>query len=155
MKKIILISLVSVLFMGCELSNVVSNMYYENNINKCDIYYGDFEDIKNESDIIKFINNNITYKVSDGYTWATPEEILTRGYGDCKEFTRLYLNILYVITGETGNGILVDYDRSIVEGGFVNHVIVELSDGTQIEPQNGEICHFEIGFRYGFYEFFN
>ncbi len=115
-------------------------------------------DIKVDYSIQRFINHNIDY-VSDGDNdvWSDAKTTINKNGGDCDDFSILYLNLLYSNKGVKANIILVhtDNSRAVVNGGPINHMIVELPDGTQIEPQNGQVVNYEIGYRYTFDEVFN
>lgn len=120
------------------------------------LYYGDFSEIKTRRDIVPYIRAHVYYKSESVDEAASPEHTLSRGYGDCEDFAILYMNILYVVFQEESSIAFVDIDkrRAVVEGGRINHAIVQLQDGQLIEPQRGYVVDYPVGYRFSFWSVF-
>ena len=97
---------------------------------------------------------NMTYASESVDIWQSLETILESKVGDCEDFSKLFINIMYLEYGLKCNMVIVNSSRSVVEGGFVNHAIVELPDGTLVDPQLGNIVNYSIGYRFTFNELF-
>lgn len=118
-------------------------------------YIEDFDRLDTIKDVSVYIRRSIRYSLGNGY--QDPKVTFETSRGNCTSFTFAYMNTLYYSLGIKSNAIVVKYSnsRSIVGGGGDgNHVIVELPDGTQIEPQNGMVKHYEVLYRYTFDEVF-
>ena len=151
MKKVILLVMIVMSF-GCNIAYEVLDEYYEADMEGHRLYYSDeFENLESQ-DIVPYLKSNIEYDGSKGY--QNLETSLNTGVGNCTSYAIAYANVLYYVTGIKANVIIVDgysNSRSVVNGGFdSNHAIVELPDGTQIEPQNGKEYNFEVLYRYEF-----
>lgn len=120
------------------------------------LYYGDFSEIETRRDIVPYIRARVSYKSESVDEATDPEHTLSRGYGDCEDFAILYMNILYVVFQEESSIACVDIDkrRAVVEGGSVNHAIVQLQDGQLIEPQSGYVVDCPVGYRFSFWTVF-
>ena len=149
-----LLLLIVIMFSGC---NMIQDAYNYSKFEQCSIYYDDYSSIEDYRDVTVWIRNRVTFKKDDGDVWSTPKEIVERGYGDCDDFSRLFINIVYARFGIKMNLVCVDMDemsRTIVDGGFTNHAIVEYK-GVYYEPQNGlEYSVGKVGFIYTFKELF-
>lgn len=160
MKRIILTTLFIFLISSCQLYNEIADEYYQSNLD-LPLYYGDELqlDLNSHHDIYfqigQYCKSIISYATEDEENWQSPKQTIKRGKGDCEDFAILYLNILYYNTGEKANIILVHSPtRKVISGGRVNHCIVELEDGTQIEPQSGREVDYVVKYRYTFNEVF-
>lgn len=146
MKRLLLLLFI---FSGCSM------ITDSNNLDKIgwELYYvADYSEIDSVPEISIWIKEYVTTKVDSGDYWQSPEETLTLGTGDCEDIAILFINIAYIVFGEKWNLICVD-SRSIVEGGFMDHTMVE-KDGVIIEPQTGIVIDIAIGYRYEFKELF-
>jgi hypothetical protein len=111
----------------------------------------------------EYIQTKVSYKADIGPdTWSSPQDTLARGYGDCDDYSILFINLIYILTGEKFSLILVDSNltqyssRAVVDGGFINHAIVQAPNGRYVEPQNGWFLDVpKVGFKYTFHEVFN
>ena len=155
MKKMLMMVVV-VLMMGCNLKTIDDRCdeYYSDLIKKSDLYYGDFSSIHNVYDISIYILSNIEYIPDDKEEWATTENTLLRGYGDCDDMAIVFINILYVKFNIKADIICVSV-RSIENGGLVNHAMARLPDGTTVDPRTGAQLQYPVGYSYSFDEFFN
>jgi hypothetical protein len=63
------------------------------------LYYGDFSGIETFQDIAKWLKRNIRYQPDGLDRWTAPAETIRRGYGDCDDWTLLYMNIAYIKFG--------------------------------------------------------
>jgi hypothetical protein len=154
MKAIVPIIL-AVLFTSCGpmFNSIIDEMNY-NNIDGMELYNGDFSDITRPSRIGRWIYDTIEYKLDTSDHWQTPEETLTLGTGDCEDMALLYINILYLRFGEKADMATVDSERTVVKGGYYNHMVVSLQDGRLINAQGGSEFHGEVKFLYTFDEIF-
>jgi len=128
---------------------------YEYDFDKSDLYYDDYSGINSYCDIGTWMNDRVEY-IADRYgdDWASPVETIERGYGDCEDFARLFLNILFIRFGIKGNMVLVETTRTYVNGGDVNHAYVEI-DGKMYESQYGwRVDKIKVGWRYTHNELF-
>lgn len=153
MKRILALVLVIFTLSSCIISDIQNDMAQAERYSGYELYRADFSRIQDEIDIYYYIKKRVTFRHTDGA--AGPAETIERGYGDCEEFTILFLNILYVRFGIKGEMILVNIDRSIENGGKANHALVRLPDGRQIEPQTGRWESHMVAYYYTFDEIFN
>lgn len=111
----------------------------------------------------QYIQTKVSYKADVGPDqWSSPQETLARRYGDCDDYSILFINLIYILTGEKFSLILVDNNltqyssRAVVDGGYINHAIVQAPNGRYVEPQNGLFLDVpKVGFKYTFHEVFN
>ncbi len=146
------------LFSGCAIQNLALDVYYgEILIEKTDLYYPkDFnvDEINNTDDIVDWMEDRIEYK-TQCKIWKSNEQTLEDGYGDCKQFSIMFINLYYIKYGvETDLAFIDRSSRAIENGGAVNHAIVRLENDNLIEPQNGKIVSDSIGYIYEFSEIF-
>ena len=177
MRKLLLLIAVIFTLVGCEqFPNGMSdyrNLYYGDMYKDTPLYLASFEvdDYNNYGELISrpvasfrdtsyFIQTNII-KMPNVTGKPIPFEILTRGTGNCDDFAILYMNIMYAMTGEKCNLILVDRfigqeedSRAIVEGGRVDHAVIERANGLLIEPYTGLPVNDVIRYRFTFDEVF-
>ncbi len=121
---------VSLFFASCELDP--GYKYF----NRYNLYYDDYSSIENYTDISNWINDRVYYKVDKIEWWSSPLETVTRGYGDCDDFSILFINIAYIVFDVKSELIAVDIDnmRTVVSGGNATHALVKI-DGLYFEPQ--------------------
>ena len=154
MKSIMPIIFLSLISTSCAF-NMAADMYYLEFYKDTPLYYGDFSEIKTHKDIYTFIHNRVVYKADSFDNKSSPQETLQNGFGDCEDFTLLYLNILYVVFREKGELVLVDSsERKIEEGGCTDHVIVRLPSGFLVEPQTGILVDYTVRYSYSFDDVF-
>lgn len=156
MNKIFFIIIVSLIFVSCDnpVFNTISDYIYEEEFSDIPLYYSDFSEIENINQIPLWMKSKISYEKTDEV--LSPEEILTRGKCDCDGFAILYMNIAYVRFGIKCSLCIVDQNsKEIIDGGIGNHAIVRLPDGTLIEPQNGKIIYYDVGYEYDFDDVFS
>lgn len=149
MRIIILIVVFIVFLVSCQFDP--GYQYFD----KANLYYDDYSSIETYQDISIWINSKIYYKSETVDWWSSPQETVERGYGDCDDYARLFINIAYIVFGDKGNLVAIDASqRTIVDGGPVNHAIVEIN-GHLYEAQLGfEVYYPSIGYRYTFDELF-
>lgn len=136
-------------------SCMIQDAYSLDSLEGQTLYYSsDFEKLTTEQEICDYIAERVTYKKA-GHDAAGPEETLRNGYGDCKAFTILYMNIAYFAFYKKYSAGCVGTGRKVVEGGTVNHCIVVRPDGTLLEPQTGKTVHYDLGYIYSFNEVFS
>lgn len=153
MKKIIFVFL-AFFFVSC--SNIMDGLAesklsaYFSGIPLC---YYDFSSIENIDEIPLWIRSRVSYEITN--ETLSPEELLKRGKGDCDGYALLYMNIAYIRFGMRCSLCLVDLtDRKIVNGGSINHAVIRFPDGTLIDPQNGDVVFFDVGYEYSFSDVF-
>lgn len=132
------------------------DIYFSEVYKDTPLYYGDFNEVKTRDDICRFIHERVEYRSDFIDSKSSPRETLKNGYGDCEDFSILYLNILYVVFREKGELVLVDSadERTIEKGGIITHAIVRLPSGKLLEPQTGKIVDYPIGYSYVFDDIF-
>jgi len=158
MKKIILLLTISITFIGCDL---MFDQVQEGAVCGKDLYYGDFPEMDTFEDVADYVSCHIQYR-KDGITTpvAGPRESLTRGYGDCDEFSIAFMNVAYYTLCVKFEfvSLFIDSDytgnRSIGTGGMVNHALVRLN-GVVYSAYNGMVCpELEAAYYYSFDEVF-
>lgn len=159
MKKTMIFAAVMVLlvscFSSCAIAYQIQDAYSKDSLCGQKLYYNsDFEKLTSEKEICDYIAERVKYK-KDGHDATGPEETLKRGYGDCKAFSILYMNIAYFAFFKKYSAGAVNTGRKVVEGGTVNHCIVVRPDGSQLEPQNGKMVDYKLGYIYSFDEVFS
>ena len=114
------------------------------------LYFTNYTGIDDISDISDWLQYRIDYRECDDV--YTPEEVLTQGWGDCDGFTLAWMNIAFIRFGIKTSIVFVDDDeaRKVVKGGDINHVVVQLPNGVQIEPQTGWVCDYPIRYIFSF-----
>ena len=155
MKKIIMIVLVLV-SVGCSLYDYGMDYYFMQKIQKTDIYYHeDFNELHTIDDIRTYLNDKIKYRSDKTEYWSTTKETLTKGYGDCEDYAIAFMNIYYVVFNEKCDLAAVHTkQRTVVQGGFVNHALILLPNDILISPRSNMKVHEEIKFIYQFDLFF-
>ena len=114
------------------------------------LYFGDFADIDDIEDISTWIQYRVDYRECDPA--YTPQQVIEQGFGDCDGFALLWLNIAFVRFNVKASLVMVNSDdeRTIKKGGEVNHAVVQLSNGVQIDPQTGWVCDYPVRYIYSF-----
>lgn len=116
---------------------------------------GDWSSINSLEEITPWIKKRMVYRHDTLNEWDTPSVALARGYGDCEEFCFVFMNIAYVRLGMKCGLAGVDSDeRTVRDGGWYNHFVVILPDGTLYEPQGGVPVQFTVKYSYTFDEIF-
>lgn len=110
MKKIMLLSLISLSFIGC---NMLCDQYMGSKAENHDLFYYDFGDFDTSAELADYIENKIAYKADIIDAWSQPQQIFERGYGDCDDFSILSLNIYKVELGIEGHIISVDSNQQL------------------------------------------
>ena len=106
MKKITLIILTIIMFTGCS-----NFMYVARNVTGHELYIiPDFEFFDSYHNIAGFIRSNVQYQSESGDYWKNPEETWNEHCGDCEDFAILFMNIVYISTGEKLDLVLVNID---------------------------------------------
>lgn len=158
MKKFLILGCILVILGSCRLTSIdeTTDAKYKELASGHSLYFNDlFYNLTSINTISGFIWSNHSYKTDNTDIWSNPETTFKRGYGDCEDFVILFMNILYISTGTKANLVLVDTnDRSIVEGGEVNHAVVEVN-GVLYEPTLGIVVNYPVRYRYKFNEVFN
>jgi hypothetical protein len=139
MKKIIVLIFTCVLFNCAMVYETLDEFYYMQIGDGFELYYPE-EDVVDTScnttmvmaNITNWIISNIEYS-SDGFidSYASPKETFTTRQGDCEDIALLYINLVYIYTGEKVDMAFVNTkgedttpNRSVVEGGIINHAVV-------------------------------
>jgi hypothetical protein len=155
MKYIVLV-LIAVLA-GCA---YVDGYFYIQIGSGFDLYSQDeYAELRTPRAIAQYISENVVYKYEgEKDEWTGPKETVRRGYGDCDDIALLFANVAYFGIGVKCNIIATtvssyDYDMSIVNGGFPNHIAVEIN-GQTYEPFYGYPVNCDIQYRYTFDEVF-
>lgn len=153
----ILFAFIAVVFAAsCELAYEIQDAYNEKVLFGQSLYYSqDFESLKNEDDIYRYISARVKYRRPDSRFVSGPQETLESGYGDCKALTVLYMNIAFFALDRKYSAGAVDTSRTVVNGGIVDHCIVVRPDGSMLDPQIGNTVHYELGYIYSFDEIFS
>ncbi len=143
MKKYLIILLLT----GCSLNHELVDIYYSNQFkdiahsNTPKPSYG-FLDKNPRMFLKRFLTYHIKPKEDITDRIQSPDETLLLGTGDCEDYSILYIDLMYLWFNVKCNLILVYVDRS-----SVNHVVIELPDGTLVEPQNNKTVHYNVEHR--------
>lgn len=146
MKKIILLSIVIILFVGCDMAH---DVFFNIELGYHKIYRNDaFDGLDTAFECGQFLKANIKYVSRIGQLTQSPQETWEKKSGCCRDFSVLFCNIMFINTGIKWDAVAVDHGlkRTIVNGGDTNHVIV-CRGKTYIEPQHGSIVEYE---KYGY-----
>ena len=131
MKRIIGIFILVVSLTSCsDVIGLVEDMTYEGDYSYIPLYYGDFDNIQDTSDIPRWMRSKVQYEVSDV---QSPKETLDKGTGDCDCYAILYMNITYILFDIKCNLVLTNNSG----GDLVNHAVVRLPSGKMINAQTG------------------
>jgi hypothetical protein len=125
MKKIFLIFIVVIEFLGCDI--YIDKQFSDIAEGHTLYYLPEWKDLDTYPKIAKWINNHVNYKTESRYehNWQNPEYTLQRGYGDCEDIALLFMNIYYVSTGNKMDLILVLLsNKQIVKGGKIDHAML-------------------------------
>jgi len=138
-------------FLSCEILSVASllvNLDSETDLQLSEkasghfLYDPDLSDIYTFKDVAEYIQGEIFYFPDMIDSIDNPEEVLTRGYGDCDDYALLFMNIAYFELGvkfDLASVYVNSTDtRMIVNGGFVNHAMVSLN-GILYSAYTGEV----------------
>lgn len=160
MKKTLVIIILLTIFTSCNLIYEIEDEIYMGYLD-LPLYSGPELDTsyiitKNiHTEVWYHTKNLLVYKYDTDDYWQSPFESISLGTGDCEDYAILFLNILYYNYNIKGNIILVNHQsRSVVAGGRINHCVVELPDGRQIDPQTGLQTNYTVKYRYTFDEVF-
>jgi hypothetical protein len=158
MKKILLIMLSILLLNSCDLKRLQderNDNYYTNEfIKKTDLYYPsdfDVDKINSVYDIAYWVKKRVEDSDEYSHTWRSVEEMLSSGKVNCKGYSLIFINLYYIKYGVKCSMLFVDTTRTIVEGGEIDHAVVEVN-GKQIDPQYGWSSYYVIGYKYSFDE---
>ena len=153
MKGLVIIIIV-LLSMSCQIAWEISDEIYYSQIEVSDIEKFELPQFVNSNfSIAMYIRDLIEFRIIENEI-PSVQTVLEQGYGDCTGFCVIFINIYYQIHGEKCNMVFVEQNRGVVNGGEVDHAVVELPDGTLIEPQTGKAVNYNIGYRYKFNELF-
>lgn len=154
MKNVILVLLVVGGLSGCkQIVDYGTDCAAADRYSNTPLYYGNFSFIRDETLIPFWMDQRVTYKMSNDL--ATPEQTVITGYGDCEEFALLYLNIMYIRFGKKGDLCLVVHGRTVEAGGReCNHAVVRYGS-TLIEPRTGNQVYYTVCYSYKFDDIFN
>lgn len=152
---ILLSSAVLICTSGCSMIDYGRDWNIASKLGTVDLYYSaDFDGLETPKEIADFLKDHITYEMQDDYS-RSPREVYESGKGDCKDFTRLFLNIYFLNTGIKAQfGVGSIDERTVANGGKTNHAFVVI-DRRAFEPQTGRYTDYEIGYIYSFDEIFN
>lgn len=154
MIKLIIIVLFILLFIGCDM---MQDTYNYSKFDTMELHHDDYTDIDNYIEVSQWINDRVQPRPDKVDVWSAPATTISRGWGDCDDFSILFLNIVFIRFGIKGNLIALDYDnmyRTVVEGGSINHIIVEI-EGRYYDPFTGlEYNVSKVGYIYIFNELF-
>lgn len=100
---------------------------------------------------IKYSSDEELYNLDD--YWASPEETLEKGKGDCEDIVALYLRIVYESLGEKGTAHITQ----IPDGRY--HMMASVNDfsfyGIKGEKEICSISYDRLQLRYGPHTFWN
>ena len=160
--KNILIFICSLMAFGCDFAyNQVSDFIFLDKAYGHKLYCSEkFDSLKTIDEILLYSSAfNFPYLLETEDHWKNPEETINDDGGDCEDFCILFLNICKIKFGIEGRLLLINRNRSIIEGGKISHAIVLLS-GKYYDPT----CNFciddietylnTIGYSYSFDEIF-
>lgn len=159
MNKILMFAIL-ILFYSCNIMETYHDLqdtgYKIAFENKQLYYHPDFKTLRTLDNVCDYVDYIIRYE--DGKSYQQPETTLTTREGNCTSISIAFVNTLYLTTDIKANCIGVGeyFNRDVVNGGTPDHCIVELEDGTQIEPQTGEIIEdrYIVRYRYTFDDIF-
>lgn len=156
-KILVLFVMVFALLNSCMVYNSFQDTYNLDALSGKRLYYlDDFESLKSEKEICDYIKSRVSYRKNEAFKACDPAETLSRGYGDCQDFTILFMNIAFFALNKKYNAIAVDGNkRSVINGGFPNHLIAESKNGKQIDPQGCQYTDYTVMYRYTFDEIFS
>lgn len=153
MKNIIICLFVVISLYSCDLAQ---DIYANLQLGYSEIYYhDDFKDLDTPEKIFKYLDTRLTFDLLDRTATPSPEEILYSGKANCRGYTKVFVNIMYVSTGVKmgAAGVEMSDQRAISSGGSVDHCIV-YHNGKLYDPQSGEcVMYSEIGYIYRFDDF--
>ena len=155
MKKMLIVVLFAFSFIGCDM---VCDLYYEDAFCGKSLYYTEeWNGLETEQDVYHWIRENIEYDSStdkNGEYGSNPESTVKRGSGDCDDIAILAMNMIYYVTGQKADLILVTISRQIVNGGLdSNHAMIRIN-GVNVDPLSGRRFQGGINYRYDFNEVF-
>lgn len=155
MKKILMILSVVFSLGSCAVYNEIADYVYEDRLSGQNLYYeawmDDCTDFKTTAALLR---GKIVYEADSGSDTATgPEETLTRGYGDCEDWTILFMNCYYFGTGEKLGLALVD-SKSVEDGGTIDHACIWYNGYTYNQYRGCLEEYDSVGFTYKFSEIF-
>lgn len=154
-----LMVLLIVVLSGCDINN------YAKIGDGFELYYTDYSEIETIDDIAPWICDRVTYRSDDSVygedTFQSPKTTLESGYGDCEDFSLVWINIAFIKFGIKADLPMVlmetlpePMQKTRVNGGSFDHVMVYYN-GLVYEPQND--CVYEnvtIEYIYTFDELF-
>lgn len=141
---------------GCSIpTNDLVDREYEKMAKEHELtYMEEWEELKSIVEIVAWVGANIYYRSEKVDTWSNPAETIKRGYGDCDDFTLLVMNICYVALDLKPDLVLVDTNRVVEQGGFVNHAEIRIN-GVNYSVYTGmALPERHTGFVYTFDEVF-
>lgn len=155
MKKIILGFLIVFGLIGCGRDIMIDIAYYEelDPIKFYDFAEYDLSNIKTFTDIGYFLQAHITYKDDNPNKFSGAENTMKRGYGDCEDYVIVFINIAYIVFGIKMDLLIVDTtNRTVVNGGIGDHVIVGYNGKTYSGQWGHELDYTNILYKYTFNE---
>lgn len=158
MCKLFTLLVLSILFVSCENVMQLSQDLYSNyQLGYSNVYYSnDFKGLDTPEKIDAYLDEHLVFDLLDSYPSGSAEEILNSGKANCRGYSKVFVNIMYVATGDKYGFAIVHTDnkRAVADGGPVCHCIVK-NGSMLIEPQSGkEVFYSKIGYTYTFDDVF-
>lgn len=148
MKKLLGLLLITTALSGCSLAyntldNIQSSLYYGHKLPPRELVaqatvtkgetdeYGVFhvyscvetlKDLKTLQDVATYVHGLLTYKADFIEEVVDPEVSVERGYGDCDDFTLVFMSVAYYALGSECTLITTDRVRTVEDGGVPYHV---------------------------------
>jgi hypothetical protein len=143
--------------MASQIIDTGQDFYNKEQFSEIHVFNFSFPEIKKTEDISTWINKFVKYRNDNRFLCQSPEKTVISGHGDCRDFSVLYMNILYINFGIKSDLCIVDTNevRKIEKGGGMDHAIIRLTEGTLIEPQTGQNVFYTVKFSYSFDDIFN
>ncbi len=165
--KTILIILSIVILTSCNLHNTVQDNFTSNKIERQQITQPEKLIIENLLIRIQIGDQSLLFaKDKQGIAnavhallvplknktakWEHPDTVIKNGYGDCKDFARLFSVIWFYVHEEEIDLIAIKNNRVIEAGGVVDHAIVRFNDGSKYDPMLIKESFITVGYSYSF-----
>ncbi|MDC7224468.1 MAG: hypothetical protein PQJ60_12060 [Spirochaetales bacterium] len=148
----VLLTGLSLLLTGCYIPYSQVDAFFEDRAEGHSLYEDPlFTSLRTFDAIREVIDSRIIWTEDVEHIWQEPEYTWTERTGDCEDMAILYLNILYLATGEKGKLVLVNYAKTIVNGGFrARHAII-WSHNMYRDPVSGtEYSREDVMYEYNF-----
>jgi hypothetical protein len=165
MKKIIIL-VVLVSLSGCRMLNFIDMAMYSflDDVEYYDFAEYDLSEVHNFKQIGDMNRRLITYKSDIGEQIDSPRVAVMRGFGDCDEFSLIFMCIAKEALGIKMSLVIVDTTdyvlsngttgRTVVNGGIGNHLTVRYNN-VNYSAQHGSVSIYQnVLYEYTFDEVF-